>query len=65
MALDISNVVRRHIGHEQSLDHRARLACRAGGRIAHLIGAIIVDRRSPDHRVNVIAVGDGSGKILK
>ena len=65
MALDIGDVVRRHVGYLHSLDHRARLARDARGRVAHLVGAIIVDRRSSDDRVDVIAVGDGGGEILE
>ena len=65
MALDVSNVVRRRIGDEQRLDHRACLTRDAGGRVAHLVGAIVVDRRSSDDRVDVVAIGDGRGKLLE
>ncbi len=65
MALNISDFVWRHVGYLQSFDHRACLARDARGRVAHFIGAIIVDRRRSNDRVNVIAVGDGSGKILE
>ena len=65
MAFDVTKLVRRDVGDEQSLDHRPRLPCRARGRVTHLAGAVVVDRRSFDHRVDVIAVSASGGEILE
>ena len=58
VALDIRDVVRRHVGDLHGLDHRAGLAGDGRGRVAHLVRAVVVDRRSSDDRVDAIAVGD-------
>ena len=63
VALHIADVVRRHPAIvSRSLRPSRALAGDARGRIAHLVGAIVVDRRSADHRVDVVAVGDRSGR---
>ena len=65
MTLDIGNVIRRRVRYLQSLDHRARLARDARSRVADLLGTIIVDRRSSNDRIDVIAVSDRRCDILE
>ena len=65
MTLDIGNVIRRRVRNLQSLDHRACLARDARSRVADLLGTIIVDRRSSNDRIDVIAVSDRRRDILE
>ena len=65
VTFDIAKVGRRDIREQHRFKHGPRLARYARGGIAHLFGAIVIDRRSSDHGINIVAVGNGGGQILQ
>ncbi len=62
VALDVAHAIGAHLRDLERLDHRAGLAQDARRRVARLAAAVVVDGRSANDCVDVIAVGDGGGQ---
>ena len=65
MALDIADVLRRTFCHRHRFGHRSRLSRDARCGVAHFPGTIVVDGRSPDHGIDIIAIGHRGGELLE
>ena len=58
MRLNIGNRLWCHLGHRLGFTDHPRLAVNAGGHKADFGGAVVVDRRPSNDRVDQIAIGD-------
>ncbi len=65
VALDIPDRLGGNAGHAEGLHHRPNLSRHRGGAVAGLHSPVVVDGRSPDDRVHVIAIGKGARQVLE
>ena len=57
MRLYVTDRLRRHTGHEQSLRDDFTLPLDAWCRVTYFLRAVVVDRRALDHRHDVVTIG--------